>query len=185
MKNIIATAAVIAALSTAAYAGNSSTTLAEPVVMASAADNIAFVGYAEYFTEAETTEIGVGIEIGLTNRFAVTPTLVFAGSALDELDLNEIDIVAAYDLNRMVALQGVFTLDDNLDYKETRLGAVFDVGYNVALTPEVLVDNDFEVQSLRLTAGYGITENVGIYARVESDNDYEYNETAVGVSFKF
>lgn len=188
MKNIIAAAALaITTTSTAAYAGSTSATTTEPTVVAPATNSLglAVVGYAEYQTEAEATEIGLGVEFGLVDRLFLTPTLVFAGTDLDTIDFYEIDLVAAYELNRMIALQGVFTLDDELDYKETRLGAVFNVGYGVEWTPEVLFDNDFDVQSLRLTAGFGITENVGVYARVESDEDYNYNETAVGVSFKF
>lgn len=188
MKNIIASAAlVVATMSTAAYAGGTSATATEAVVVAPAKNSLglAVVGYAEYQTEAEATEIGLGVEFGLVDRLFLTPTLVFAGTDLDTIDFYEIDLVAAYDLNRMIALQGVFTLDEDLEYKETRLGAVFNVGYGVEWTPEVLLDNDFDVQSLRLTAGFGITENVGVYARVESDEDYDYAETTVGVSFSF
>lgn len=184
MKNIIA-AASIATLSTGAYAGNLSTTHSESTIMAPMNDTITLVGYGEYYTEAGTTELGVGVNLGITNNFAITPVLVFSGDTVDTLELNEIDVAATYALHDVLALQGVFTLDDALDYKETRLGAVFNIGYSLALTPEVLVNNDFELQSLRITAAYGITENVGIYARVESDDEYSYSETAVGVSFSF
>lgn len=184
MKNIIA-AAMVAGLSSASYAGGLAAPVNEPVVMAPSENNVAFVGYAEYATEAETIEAGVGVEFGVTDRLSLTPTLVMTGTNLEDIDFKEIDVTAAYDLSTMVAVQGVFTLDSDFEYKETRLGAVVSVTDALAFTPEVLVDNDFDVQALRLTAGYDLTQNVGVYARVESDADYEYSETVVGLTFTF
>lgn len=188
MKNIIAAVATaIVTMSTTAYAGGLAEAVTEPAVAAPASvmDNVAFVGYAEYATEAETIEAGVGAEVSVTDRLSLTPILVMAGTDLEDIDFKEIDVIAAYDVSTVVAVQGVFTLDSDFEYKETRLGAVVSVTDALAFTPEVLVDNDFDVQALRLTAGFGLTDNVGVYARVESDADYEYSETVVGVSFKF
>ena len=186
MKNVlIAATAALGLMATTAYAGGLAEGVTEPVIVAPVESNVAFVGYAEYGTEAETLEAGVGIEFGVTDRLSLTPTLVMTGTDLEDIDFNEIDITAAYDLSTMVAVQGVFTLDSDFEYKETRFGAVVSVTDALAFTPEVLVDNDFDVQALRLTAGFGLTDNVGVYARVESDADYEYSETVVGVSFKF
>lgn len=47
------------------------------------------------------------------------------------------------------------------------------------------VSDDFEFTGIELEGGYAITNAVDAYIRLELDEDAEYDETVVGVSFKF
>lgn len=55
----------------------------------------------------------------------------------------------------------------------------------VVLADNDNVSDDFEFTGVELEGGYALTNSVDTYVRLELDDDIEYDETVVGVSFKF
>lgn len=169
MKNLIAIAAVCAAISTSALAAD-----------------VTVMGYTEYLAESEGIEAGVGMEFDVSDRFALGSALVVSGPDVDDMELSGLDFAASYTSQSIVGAYTIFAVDEELEHQDTTVGLEFAFDNGLTFSPDVVIEDwDFNVDAVRLTTAYNINETVGVYARVEGDDSFDHQETAFGVSLSF
>lgn len=107
MKKTLATLVAMAALSGAAFA-----------------EDLSFLGKAEYAFEAETFETKLGAQYDVDN-WSFVGLLVAEDTSVDSFEFTGVEVIGAYAVNENVDLYAKVETDGDMNYEETTIGTAF------------------------------------------------------------
>ena len=89
-----------------------------------AAQELNFVGSAEYAFEAEAFETKLGAQYDVSN-WTFVGLLVAEDTSTTDLDFTGVELVGAYAVNENIDLYAKLETDGDLNYEETTIGTAF------------------------------------------------------------
>jgi hypothetical protein len=96
---------------------------------------------------------------------------------------------AYVDATPAVSTAFVGSLEYAIEADEFEATAGMEIGIDrFTVTPTVIMNDtlgEFEFSSMELEVSYDLNENVDLYVMVETDEDFDYEETTLGVAFRF
>ena len=99
-------------------------TLAAGLATAASAEDLSFVGNAEYAFEAEVFSTDLGVQYDIDNWTLVGLVNVEDTSTTD-ISFTGAELSAAYAVNANVDLYAILETDEDLNYEETTIGTAF------------------------------------------------------------
>ncbi len=98
--------------------------LAAALATAASAEDLSFIGSAEYAFEAEAFETKLGAQYDV-NNWTFIGLLVAEDTSTTDLDFTGAELVGAYAVNENIDLFAKLETDGDLNYEETTIGTAF------------------------------------------------------------
>lgn len=89
-----------------------------------AADDLSFLGKAEYAFEAVTFETKLGVQYDIDN-WSFVGLAVVEDTATTDLEFTGLELTGAYAVNANIDVYAIVEFDEDLDYTETTIGTAF------------------------------------------------------------
>lgn len=89
-----------------------------------AAEDLSFLGKAEYAFEAETFETKLGAQYDIDN-WTFVGLLVAEDTQTSSLEFTGVEVTGAYAVNANIDLYATIETDGDLNYEETTIGTAF------------------------------------------------------------